>query len=85
MGCTPKWFAAGLPIIMVMFENLTTVPPRTQIVSGEGFPKGAPLPLPVTKAIPLTTNPSVDAGLNAGQLVAQSVDTMPSDMLMWCV
>jgi len=31
-----------------------------------GFPNGAGLPFPVTKAVPVTTKPPVAAGLNAG-------------------
>ena len=36
----PKCLAAGFPNVSVTFENVTTVPPRTQTVNGDGFPNG---------------------------------------------
>jgi hypothetical protein len=81
----PKWLLAGVPNANVTFENLTSAPPRTQIVIGDGLPNGAGPPLPVIVAVPVITNPSVTTGLNAGHFVVQSVLSMPSVMLMWCV
>src|SRR5258708_19944078 len=63
---------------MVKFEYLTLLPPNMHKISGDGFPNGAGLPLPVTNAVPVTTNPSVMAGLNTGQTVIQSVLITPS-------
>jgi hypothetical protein len=48
MACVPKCVFAGAPNVSVMFENSTLVPPRMQIVSGEGFPNGAGTPFAVT-------------------------------------
>ena len=49
----PKWALAGVPIVTVMFENLTLLPPRTQIVTGDGLPNGTAAPLLVTNAVPV--------------------------------
>jgi hypothetical protein len=75
---------AGNPNVKVMFENLTLLAPKTQIVSGEVFPNGGGPPLPVMYAGPLTTNPPLTGGLKVGQLAAQSSETVPS-ITMWCV
>src|SRR5579859_3803555 len=82
MACVPKWMLAGAPKAMVTFEYFTSAPPKTQIVSGDGLPNGAGLPLPVMVAVPVITKPSVIAGLNFGQAVVQSELTTPSVMLM---
>ena len=77
----PKWVFAGFPNVSVMLEYLTLVPPRTQIVSDDGLPKGAGPPFPVTNTVPVTTKPSVVGGLNVGQLLV-SVETTPSVISM---
>ena len=55
------------------------------MVTGEGLPKGAATPLPVMVAVPVTTNPSLTAGLNVGHALCQSSLSTPSVTLMWCV
>src|SRR5688572_12990627 len=74
----PKWALAGVPIVNVMFEYLTLLPPRTQIVTGDGLPNGTAAPLLVTNAVPVIAKPSVTAGANAGQRAGQSRVTTPS-------
>src|ERR1700722_9714968 len=60
IACVPKWVLArdSVPNANVKFENSTTawapvtlglgVPPRMQIVTGDGLPKGGLPPFPVT-------------------------------------
>src|SRR5580698_440914 len=61
-GNIPKCMLAGAPNFTVIFENFTSVPPSTHIVSVVGFPNDAGPPLPVMYAGPVTTNPSLTAG-----------------------
>src|SRR5580698_5188430 len=103
MACGPKCVLArdSFPKVNVKFENSTNawvpatagfcIPPRMQIVAGDGLPNGGLPPLPVMYAVPVTTKPSETGGLNVGHFVFQlmgsvgSVWIMPSVMLMWCV
>src|SRR5262249_29461044 len=81
IACVPKCTVAGAPNVSVMFEYLTLVPPRMQIVTGDGLPNGTPTPLLVTNAVPVIAKPSVAAGARAGQRAGQSRVTTPSVML----
>src|ERR1700683_1542703 len=90
MACGPKCVLArdSFPKVNVKFENSTNawvpatagfcIPPRMQIVTGDGLPNGGLPPFPVMYAVPVTTKPSVTGGLKVGHCVCQLMESVGS-------